>query len=103
MSRPDAEVIAGLSLPFDGGGMRQSGAAIDAGAAVGSGTVRVEAPGAWAADDEIEEDEAIEDRRIAAVVDREEILGRVNQPVSDRHRAGGDKGGRTREQAESDE
>src|SRR3546814_20921113 len=48
---------------------------------------RVEAPRSRPGDNEVEEDEAIEDRGVAAIVDREEILRRMPHPVRDRPRA----------------
>src|SRR3546814_7897036 len=45
---------------------------------------RVEAPRSRPGDNEVEEDEAIEDRGVAAIVDREEILRRMRDPVRDR-------------------
>src|SRR3546814_11413758 len=61
---------------------------------------RVEAPRSRPGDNEVEEDEAIEDRGVAAIVDREEILRRMRDPVRDRHRARGDERRRARKQAE---
>src|SRR5260370_734104 len=60
----------------------------------------VEAPGAAAGEGKIEEDEAVEDRGIAAIEDREEIDRRVRHEIGDRHVARQDEGNRPREQAE---
>src|SRR5687768_12550798 len=64
---------------------------------------RIEAPRPRAGRGDVEEDEAIEDRRVAAIVHREEILRCVRVPISDRHRAGGEEGGGAGEQADGDE
>src|SRR5690606_20439759 len=45
----------------------------------------VQRPGAWTGEEDVEEDEAEEDRRIAAVADREGALRRVGHPVGSRH------------------
>src|SRR3546814_13355786 len=63
---------------------------------------RVEAPRSRPGDNEVEEGEAIEDRGVAAIVDREEILRRMRDPVRDRHRDRGDERRRARKQAERD-
>src|SRR5687768_2629914 len=63
----------------------------------------VEAPRPWPGGGDVEEDEAIEDRRVAAIVHREEVLRRVCVPIGDRHRAGREEGGGAGEQADGDE
>src|SRR3569833_3084954 len=61
---------------------------------------RVEAPRTCAGKREIEEDEAIQDRAIPAVEDREEVARLVADEIGERHLARLDEGGRPREQAE---
>src|SRR3954469_13578792 len=59
---------------------------------------RVHAPRSRPGGGEIEEDEAIEDRRVAHVEGGEGALGCVDHPVGDRHLAGEQEGDRAREQ-----
>ena len=61
---------------------------------------RVEAPGAGAGEDEIEEDQAVEDRRVAAVQRGVDALRGVRDPVGGGHQARQDEGDRTGEEAE---
>ena len=63
---------------------------------------RVEAQRAGAGEDEIEEDEAVEDRGVAAVQEREEALRRVGEEIGDGHLAGKHEGDRAGEEAEGE-
>src|SRR3954470_3525286 len=60
----------------------------------------VEAPRAAPRDREVEEDEAIEDRGITAIEQREHVTGGVAHPVRHRHFAGEEKRDGAREQPE---
>lgn len=60
----------------------------------------VQREGAGAGKHQIEEDEAERDRRIAAIVDREEVARHVRHEIGDRHFAGQKEGYGPREQAE---
>src|SRR5260221_166136 len=62
----------------------------------------VEAPGAAAGGREIEEDEAIEDGRVAAVGDREEAVRRGRHEIGDRHVAAEDEADRAGEETDDD-
>ena len=63
----------------------------------------VQRPGAGAGSGEVEEDEAVQDRALAAVQHREEAARRVRHEVADRHLAGEQEGDRPGEQAEQDQ
>src|SRR4051812_22169087 len=60
----------------------------------------VEAPRAAPRDREVEEDEAIEDRGVAAIEDREHIARRMTHPIRHRHFAGEEKRDGAREHPE---
>src|SRR5215208_6775898 len=61
---------------------------------------RVDAPGAGAADGEVEEDEAVEHRQLALVHERDRAAGDVGLEVRHRHLAAEQEGHRAREQAD---
>jgi hypothetical protein len=63
----------------------------------------VEAPGATACYREIEEDEAIEDRRITPVQGGKETSRCVRHEIGDRHVAAEDEGDGPREEADDDQ
>lgn len=63
----------------------------------------IRAPRPWAGEDEVQEQEAEQDRRVPAVGGGEEASRRVDHPVGHRHHAGGDEGGGPREQADGDQ
>src|SRR5215207_4370112 len=63
----------------------------------------IDAPRAGAGRREIEGDEAVEDRRVAAVIDREKVLRRMRHPIGDRHRSGSEKCCGSGEQADRHE
>ena len=63
----------------------------------------LEAPRTRARGDNVQEDEAEQDRRVAAVRGGIEVLRRVEHPVGDPHLAGGDERGGAGEQAEDDQ
>jgi hypothetical protein len=51
----------------------------------GSPTRRIDAPHAAPREKEIQEDEAVEDRRVASIEDGKEVLRRMRHEVGDRH------------------